>query len=188
MPDKIKILGLGGSLRRGSFSFMLLKNAAKLAPADVEFKVFEPSKLEEIPNFNQDKEMSPVPALIELKAAIKWADSLLISTPEYNYSVPGFLKNAIDCASRPYTENVLKNKPVAVISASSGFLGGVKAQYSLRQTFVFLDMPTINKPEILVTNAADKFDEQGEIKNENTKKLIKTLIERLADFTRRLKN
>ena len=128
MDSKIKMFGFGGSLRTGSYSFMLLKNAEKLVPNGVELRIFEPSKLEAIPNFNQDKEMNPSPALVEFKNEIRRADALLISTPEYNYSVPGYLKNAIDCASRPYTDNVFLNKPVALMSASSGMLGGVKAQ------------------------------------------------------------
>ncbi len=187
MNKKIKIFGFGGSLRKESYSFMLLKNAAKLVPDDVEIRLFEPSKLEAIPNFNQDKETSPEPALIEFKNEIKAADALLISTPEYNYSVPGYLKNAIDCASRPYTDNAFLNKPVALMSVSSGMLGGVKAQFSLRQSFVFLQMPAVNKPEILISNAGEKFDSKGDLKDEKTKQLITELLKNLSNLTRKLK-
>ena len=121
------------------------------------------------------------------KSKIKAADAILMVTPEYNYSVPGVLKNAIDWASRPYGDNSFEGKPVAIMSASTGMLGGARAQYHLRQSFVFLDMHPVNRPEVIVTFAPQKFDENGKLTDEQAKKLIVDLLTALAAFTRKLK-
>ena len=113
--------------------------------------------------------------------------AILIATPEYNYSVPGVLKNAIDCASRPYGDNPFNDKPVATMSASVGMLGGARAQYHLRQTFIFLNMYPINGPEVIVTFAQNKFDSNGKLTDEDTKRFLKQLLENLAIWTKRLR-
>jgi chromate reductase len=123
----------------------------------------------------------------EFKAKIKAADAILIATPEYNYSISGVLKNAIDWASRPYGDNSFKGKPVGLMSASIGILGGARAQYHLRQSFVFLDMYPLNKPEVMVAFAPQKFDRNGKLTDESTRKIIRQLLENLVDWTRRLK-
>jgi chromate reductase len=123
----------------------------------------------------------------EFKAKIRAADAILIATPEHNFSVPGVLKNAIDWASRPYPDNSFEGKPAAIMSASTGMLGGARAQYHLRQIFVFLDMHPINKPEVIVTFAGQKVDEQGRLTDETTRKVIKASLEALAAWTKRLK-
>jgi len=127
---KVKIFGVAGSLRKGSFNKMLLKAALEVAPQEVELEIFD---LEGIPPFNQDLENYPHQKVTELKEKVKGADGILIVTPEYNYSVPGVLKNAIDAASRPYGTNPFEGKPVAIMGASIGMLGTARAQYHLRQ-------------------------------------------------------
>lgn len=180
MNDKIKILGFAGSLREGSFNKALLRNANRVVPDNSSLEIFE---LDGIPPFNQDTEKDMPEKVREFKSKIKGADAILISTPEYNYSVPGVLKNAIDSASRPYGDNPFDGKPVAIMSASIGMLGGARAQYHLRQIFVFLNMYPINRPEVMVNFAADKFDSNGDLMDETSKKLIGELIQNLVDWT-----
>ncbi|MDF0682701.1 MAG: NAD(P)H-dependent oxidoreductase [Candidatus Nitrosocosmicus sp.] len=179
MNDKIKILGFAGSLRNESFNRALLRNSSRFIPASSSLEVFE---LDGIPPFNQDTEKDMPQKVREFKSKIKEADAILISTPEYNYSVPGVLKNAIDFASRPYGDNPFDGKPVAIMSASIGMLGGARAQYHLRQIFVFLNMYPINRPEVMVNFAADKFDSNGNLLDETSQKLIAQLIQNLVDW------
>lgn len=185
MEPKINILGFAGSLRQGSYNRALLRAAMPLVPEDATLEIFE---LEGIAPFNQDFEKSPPERVREFKSRIKAADALLIVTPEHNYSVPGILKNAIDWASRPYGDNAFENKPVALMSASTGMLGGARAQYHLRQSFVFLNMYPVNRPEVFVTFAPQKFDEKGILLDEETKKLIGELLVNLVAWTRKLKS
>jgi chromate reductase len=119
----------------------------------------------------------------EFKSKIRDSDGILIATPEYNYSVPGVLKNAIDWASRPYGDNAFDGKPVAIMSASIGKFGGARAQYHLRQMFVFLNMHPVNGPEVMVTLAQDKFDADGKLVDEDTKKYVSQLLQNLAKWT-----
>ena len=137
VADKLHILGFAGSLRTGSYNRALLRAAAGVVPEDASLETFD---LGGVPPFNQDLENQPPDAVREFKARIRAADALLIVTPEYNYSIPGVLKNAIDWASRPHGDNAFDGKPVALMSASTGMLGGARAQYHLRQTFVTLNM------------------------------------------------
>jgi len=118
---------------------------------------------------------------------IRSADALVIATPEYNYSIPGVLKNAIDWASRPPQENAFAGKPLAILSASTGLLGGVRSQYHLRQCCVFLDMFPVNKPEVMVSRAQEKFDATGNLTDEKAKELIQKLMHALVDWTKRIK-
>ena len=184
MDSVISILGFGGSLRKGSYNRALLTEAMDLTPKDSKIEIFE---LEGIPLFNQDQEHSPPERVKEFKGKIKAADAILIATPEANYSIPGVLKNAIDWASRPYGDNAFEGKPVAIMSASIGMLGGARAQYHLRQSFVFLDMHPVNSPEVFVTMAGQKFNEHGRLTDEKAKELIKELLEALVAWTRKLK-
>jgi len=155
----------------------------ELLPKDAELEIFD---LEGIPPFNQDLETQMPKIVKEFKAKIKAANALLIATPEYNFSISGVLKNAIDWASRPYGDNAFEGKPVAIMSASIGLLGGARAQYHLRQIFVFLNMYPINRPEVIVTFAPEKIDENGRLKDENSRKFVKELLENLVAWTRRL--
>lgn len=177
MAQQIKILGIAGSLRKSSYNRAVLRAAQKLAPAGA---ILDIAELDGIPGFNQDEEQKPPAKVVELKEKIRAADAVLFVTPEYNYSVPGLLKNAIDWASRPYGDSAWNGKPAAVMSASIGVFGGVRAQYHLRQIFVFLDMAAVNKPEVMIGNAAERFDDQGNLKDEKTKQLISQLLESLV--------
>lgn len=178
----IDILGIVGSLRAESYNRAAFRAAQKLLPANTTLDTFP---IDEIPLFNQDLENSPPPALVEFKRRIRAADAILFVTPEYNYSVPGVLKNAIDCASRPYGDNAWSGKPTAIMGASIGNFGSGRAQYHLRQTLVFLDMPVVAQPEVMIGSAADRFDNQGELTDETSKKLIKKLLEQLVVLVRR---
>lgn len=171
LKNKLKILGFAGSLRAGSYNKLLLRAAGKLLPNDAILEIFD---LADIPLFNQDIEMDMPPKIKEFKSKIREADAILIATPEYNYSVPGVLKNAIDWASRPYGDNPFDGKPVAIMSASIGMLDGARAQYHLRQMFVFLNMHPVNGPEVIVTFAQQKFDANGNLVDDNTKTFFET--------------
>ncbi len=183
MVKSINILGFAGSLRRNSYNKALLRAALELLPKDAKLDIFD---LKYIPPFNQDLENRMPERVKEFKRKIKIADAILIATPEYNYSVSGVLKNAIDWASRPYGDNAFNGKPVAVMSASIGMLGGARAQYHLRQIFVFLNMHPVNRPEVIVPHAADKIDQKGRVHDRNTRKYIKELLESLVTWTRKL--
>jgi chromate reductase len=184
MNNPISILGFAGSLRKGSYNKALLRAALDLLPKGAKLEIFD---LEGIPLFNQDFETSPPPIVKEFKAKIKTADAILIAAPEYNYSLSGVLKNAIDWASRPHGDNSFEGKPVAVMSASIGMLGGARAQYHLRQSFVDLDMHPVNKPEVIVTYASQKIDAKGDLTDETARKLIKELLENLVKWTLKLR-
>ena len=183
MENKVRILGLVGSLRKGSYNRALMRAAVELSPENASIEVFD---LTPIPPFNQDWEKDPPQIVKDLKAKIRTADALLIATPEYNYSIPGVLKNAIDAASRPYADKVFDGKPVAIMSASIGILGGARAQYHLRQSFVFLNMHPINHPEVMLAHAKDNVDENGNLTNQETRKLIRGLLEELVRWTKKL--
>jgi len=182
--EPITIFGFAGSLRKGSYNKALLRTALQLLPKDAKLEIFD---LEGIPLFNQDMEKQMPEKVKEFKAKIKGADAILVATPEYNYSMPGVLKNAIDWASRPYGDNSFEGKPVAIMSASPGMFGGARAQYHLRQTLVFLDMHPVNKPEVMVPFAHEKVNEQGIIADAKTREKIKDLLESMVAWTRKLK-
>jgi chromate reductase, NAD(P)H dehydrogenase (quinone) len=183
LENKLKILGFAGSLRSGSYNKALLRAAVDLLPEGVTLEIFD---IDGIPPFNQDIEANIPTKVKEFKSKIRESSAILIATPEYNYSVPGVLKNAIDWASRPYGDNPFDGKPVAIISASIGMLGGARAQYHLRQMFVFLNMYPVNGPEVIVPFAQNKFDTSGNLVDENTKKFLSQLLQNLANWTRRL--
>lgn len=183
MSKVITILGFAGSLRKDSYNKALLRAAAEMLPKEVKLEIFD---LEGIPPFNQDLEGALPQKVTELKAKIRAADAILIATPEHNYSVPGVLKNAIDWASRPFGDNSWEHKPVAVMSASTGMLGGARAQYHLRQVFVTLDMMPLNRPEVFVTFASQKIDPTGKLQDEATRGKIEELLESLVAWTRQL--
>lgn len=184
MDKQLLILGFAGSLRKGSYNKALLRAAAELLPDEARLEIFD---LEGIPPFNQELEKQMPEKVREFKAKIRAADAILIATPEHNYSVPGILKNAIDWASRPYGDNSFEGKPAAIMSASTGMLGGARAQYHLRQIFVFLDMHPVNRPEVFVNFASQKIDEQGKLTDDATRKIIKQLLESLVAWTKSLK-
>ena len=181
MADSITILGICGSLRKASWNLGALKAAQQLCPQGARLEI---CSLDGLPHFNQDEERSPNPKVAEFKAKIRAADAILIATPEYNYGVPGVLKNAIDCASRPYGDNAWSGKPVALMSAAMSMGGGVRAQYHLRQSFVFLNMDAVVQPEVAISNTPQRFDEQGNLTDETSKKLIGQLLQALVQKAR----
>jgi len=183
MSRTCNILGIVGSLRRESYNRSAMRAAAQLVPANAKIDVFD---LDGIPPFNQDDEQHPPEKVVELKRRVRAADALLFVTPEYNYSIPGVLKNAIDWASRPYVDNAWGGKPAAIMGASTGSIGTARAQYHLRQVFVFLDVYAINQPEVMIANAAARFDTQGNLRDEMSEKLIRQLLQNLVDWTERL--
>ena len=184
MNDKIKILGIAGSLRKASYNRAALRAAQQLVPDGASLETFE---LDGIPAFNQDEERNLPAKVVDLKVRVRAADAILFVTPEYNYSVPGILKNAIDWASRPFGDSAWTGKPVAVMGASVGVTGTARAQYHLRQTFVYLDMYPLNKPEVMLGSAAQRFDEQGNLTDDKAKELIRQLLQALVAWTRQLR-
>ena len=183
MNKPITILGIAGSLRRESYNRGALRAATKLLPEGATLDVFE---LDGIPGFNQDQEQNPPAKVVELKKRVRGADAILFVTPEYNYSVPGVLKNAIDWASRPYGDSAWNGKPAAIMGASIGGIATARAQYHLRQIMVFLNMFPINQPEVMIGNAADRFDAEGNLTDETTKDYIRRLLQNLVEWTMRI--
>jgi chromate reductase len=184
MEKTVNILGFAGSLRKGSYNRSLLRAALELAPQEAKLEIFD---LDGIPLFNQDLENQPPEKVREFKARIRAADAILIATPEYNYSIPGVLKNAIDCASRPYGDNAFAHKPVAIMGASVGMMGTARAQYHLRQCFVFLTCFALNQPEVMVPFAPEKIDRDGKVTDPKTREMIAELLQSLVAWTKRLK-
>ena len=179
--DRIKILGIVGSLRKDSYNHFALKAAQELVPDGAVLDLIE---LHGIPVFNQDNEMELPASVIEFKRRILTADAILFATPEYNYSIPGGLKNAIDWASRPYGESAWLGKPAAVMGASAGSMGTSRAQYHLRQILVTLDMPVVNQPELMIANAATRFDQNGRLSDEATRQFIRKLLGALIQLVK----
>ena len=182
-PAPIRLLGIAGSLRRGSYNRAALRAATTLVPEGATLETFD---LAGIPGFNEDDEGTPPATVVGLKRSIRAADAVLIVTAEYNYSVPGVLKNAIDWASRPYGDSAWSGKPAAIMGASVGNIGTARAQYHLRQIFVFLNMFPINQPELMIGNAATRFDGDGNLTDDTTRQRIRELLRSLVDWTRRL--
>jgi len=182
--DKLNILGIAGSLRKHSYNRAALRAAKSLGPDDARLDIFE---LDGIPGFNQDEEQNPPPKVVDLKARVRAADAILFVTPEYNFSFPGVLKNAIDWASRPYGDSAWHGKPVAIMGASIGMLGSARAQYHLRQCCVYLNMYPINQPEVMIPFAAEQFDDSGNLLDDKHKEFIAQLLKSLVSWTRTLK-
>lgn len=179
--EEVKVLGIIGSLRKDSYNRHALLAAAGMMPEGSTMQVVE---LDGIPVFNQDEERSPPPAVVEFKQRIRAADAILFSTPEYNYSVPGVLKNAIDWASRPYGDNAWLNKPAAIMGASQGSLGTARCQYHLRQILVAFNMPVVAQPEVMIAHAAERFGPDGKLTDEPTLQHIGKLLAALVRLAR----
>jgi len=185
MADAIKVLGICGSLRQGSYNRAALRLAAANLPPGMTLDQFD--RLGEIPLYNEDQKQKAIPpAVADLVARIRAADAILFVTPEYNYSMPGVLKNAIDWVSR-VPDQPFNGKPVAMMGASMGLFGTARAQYHLRQSCVFLNMIPLNKPEVMIIQAQTKFDAQGNLTDETTRKFIADLMVALAAWTKKIK-
>ena len=180
----ITILGIAGSLRQNSYNRAALRAAQTLTPPDTQIEIFD---LAGIPPFSQDDEAHPPEKVTHLKARVRAANGILFVTPEYTYSIPGVLKNAIDWGSRPYGDSAWDGKPVAVMGASPGMMGTARAQYHLRQTFVFLNMLPLNRPEVMIANADQCFDAQGNLTDQSTRDHIRKLLESFVSWIARLK-
>jgi chromate reductase len=176
MANKTKILAFGASLRKGSFTRVVQNSLAALAPYNVLVSTFD---LEGIPVYNQDMESSLPAKVKEFKAAIEGSDAIVVVTPEYNYSVPGYLKNAMDWASRPYGSNSFDGKLGAVVSSSPGTLGGSRANYHLRQVFISLNVRVINRPEAIISQV-DQRIKDGMLVDDKTKDVLKKMLQSLA--------
>lgn len=182
--EKIRVLGFSGSLRKASHNTGALQAALELVPAEMELEIFN---IAPIPLYNHDvSEQEGFPlAVEEFRQKIAAAAALLIVTPEYNYSIPGVLKNAIDWASRPPNQP-FNGKPVAIMGAGAGF-GTARAQYHLRQVCFYLNMFPLNKPEVMIQRTWEKFDADGRLTDEETRKQIKALLEALVPWAQRFK-
>jgi chromate reductase len=160
------ILVLVGSLRRESINLKFAKALARLAPQDYEFRIHH---LGDIPLFNQDEEQDPAPSVVALKAAVRKAAGVVFITPEYNRSISGVLKNALDQGSRPYGDSAWKGKPAAVMGVTQGRAGTSMAQQHLRNILAYLDMPTLGQPELFLQADAAFFDADGGLGKESRK-------------------
>jgi chromate reductase len=171
-----------GSLRKESFNRKMANALCEMAPSSLKLEIVDIGKL---PLFNQDDEADPPPASVTFKAQIQKADAVLFVTPEYNRSVPGVLKNAIDVASRPYGKSAWNGKPCGVISVSPGAIGAFGANHHLRQSLVFLNMPALQQPEAYIGGAAGLFDAQGKLTNESTREFIRKFLDAFAVWVER---
>ena len=171
----INLVGFTGSLRKGSFNMATLKTIKKLLPKNVNLDIID---LSNIPFFNEDIENDTPYSVKDFFDRLRKSDGILIATPEYNYSIPPVLKNALDWASR---SEVLSGKPLAILSASPSFMGGARAQYHLRQVCVQLNLYPLNNPEVFINNAHKKFDENGNLIDKETEELLRELIKALVD-------
>jgi chromate reductase len=185
MATAIKLLGISGALRKGSTNTALLRAAAEMLPEGVTMEI---ASIADIPMYDGDVEAQGVPAAVQaFKDKIKAADALLFATPEYNFSIPGVLKNAIDWASRPPNAPVLPGKPAAIIGAAGGPMGTGRSQYHLRMVLSALDVKLINKPEVFVGASHTKVDAEGKLTDPVARDLIKQVLVNLAAWTRKLR-
>jgi len=183
---EVKVLGFAGSLRKDSYNKAALKAAQELLPSGMTLEIYD---LAPIPLFNEDVERDGFPAsVVTFKERIAAADALLIATPEYNYSIPGVLKNALDWVSRPPGQSPLIGKPLAFMGASTGYFGTSRAQYHLRQVCVILNMHPVNSPEVFISGAASKFDGSGRLTDTMFRDGIGSLLEALRKWTIKLRS
>jgi len=184
MPQPYRVATLVGSLRKGSLNRHAANAMAGLAPDSLTFEFIE---IGDLPLYNEDLDKGDPPSQWRrFRDEIRPADAVLFVTPEYNRSVPGLLKNAIDVGSRPYGASVWAGKPAAVASVSPGGIGGFGANHHLRQSLVFLDMPVMQQPEAYLGGAGSYFDADGKLANEGTAKFMRTFIEAFARWVEKI--
>jgi chromate reductase len=171
-----------GSLRKDSLNRKIAKALIALAPESLKIEIVEIGHLS---FYNQDLEQNPPKEWREFRQKIKSADAVLFITPEYNRSVPAVLKNAIDVGSRPYLENAWNGKPGAVISVSTGAIGGFAANHHLRQSLVFVNVPTMAQPEAYIGDAASLFDDKGNLINDSTKEFLRKFLQAFEKWIER---
>ncbi|EFG2885936.1 NAD(P)H-dependent oxidoreductase [Escherichia coli] len=176
-----KVAVLVGSLRKGSFSRKVANALIKVTP-ELSFEIVD---IGSVSHFNQDLEESPPEDWVAFRKKIAAADAVLFVTAEYNRSVPGVLKNAVDVASRPYAKGALMNKPAAIISTSIGAIGGALANHALRASLAFLNMPTMGQPEAYIGNTSTLFDDKGELTNDGTRDFLASFGKAFAAHIKR---
>lgn len=176
----ITLLGICGSLRRSSLNRALLGAIGETLPGGASLRIWESLDL---PIFNSD--VGEPAAVAELKRAVAEADGVVFAVPEYNYSIPGGLKNAIDWISRPAPQAPLRGKPCGIVGAASGMSGTIRAQAHMRQILVFSDSPCLSQPEVLIPRAQERFDEAGRLADESTRALLARFGTALVDFVER---
>lgn len=184
----VHVLGFAGSLRKNSYNAAALRAASELLPEGMTLEIFDISP---IPLFNDDIRLAGFPQPVrDFRERITNADALLIATPEYNFSVPGVLKNALDWASRPDKDGFLplEWKPIALMGATTGLFGTARAQMHLRSVFVYTNSFVVNKPQVLIARAQERFDEHGRLIDTASRGFIRDLLVSLADLTQRLKS
>lgn len=169
-----KIAVIVGSLRKESFNLKTAKTLIEIAPESLSFEILE---IGDLPMFNEDLEGTPPDEWVRFREQIKASDGLLFLTPEYNRSVPGVLKNAIDVGSRPYGQNSWDGKPGGVVSVSIGNISGFGANHHLRQSLVFINVPAMAQPEAYIGGAAKLFDDDGKLTNDSTRDFLKNFME-----------
>jgi chromate reductase len=178
--ERLNLVGICGSLRRGSYNRMLLQIVIGMLPDDVTVTTAE---IGDIPLYNADLDTADPPAPVRrFREQIAAADGLLIASPEYNYSVPGGLKNAIDWASRPANSSVLNQKPIGIMGTAAGRFGSVRAQLNWRQVFLFTESYVMLKPELIVPNAAQVFDANGTLQDEALREFIQTYVDAIVQW------
>jgi chromate reductase len=184
MPTPVRVLALLGSLRAASANRLLLRAALELAPPGLAITHWD--RLGELPLYNGDLEGDALPAVVaEFRAALAEAEAILFVSPEYNYSIPGVLKNAIDWGSRPQPTPPLKNKPAAVMGVSTGISGTMRMQYHLRQVAVILNAPMMPQPEVILPKAVDRFDADGRLADASTRDLVARFLVAFEEWARR---
>ncbi len=183
MASIVHILGIAGSLRKGSYNRAALRAAQQLVPPDAVIEIFD---IEGFPGYNEDLLATPPGIVQQLKAKVRSADAVLFVSPEYNYSVPGVLKNVLDWGSRPPRENCWADKPAAVMGVAGRAIGTARMQHHLRQICVYLDLHVLNKPEVMIEHAAEKFDADLNLTDPKTREQIAALLKALVAWTRRL--
>jgi len=182
MSQNRRVAVIVGSLRKESFNRKLAQALPALAPPGLDFEIVE---IRDLPLYNQDDDAHPPAPSAAFKQKIQAADAVLFVTPEYNRSVPGVLKNAIDIASRPYGQSAWDGKPGAVISVSPGAIGGFGANHHLRQSLTFLNIPVLQQPEAYIGGASDLFDEQGAIRKEDTRAFVGKFLAAFGQWVER---
>lgn len=171
-----------GSLRKESFNRKMANALVAMAAAPLKLEIVE---IRQLPLYNQDDDTNPPAASAAFKERVQKADAVLFVTPEYNRSMPGVLKNAIDIASRPYGTSAWNGKPGAVISVSPGAIGGFGANHHLRQSLVFLNVPALQQPEAYIGNAAKLFDESGKLTDDSTRDFLQKFLQAFAEWIER---
>jgi chromate reductase len=180
MPD-VALLGVCGSMRKASLNRALLLAVGETLPAGTSFTFHD--GLAELPIFNSD--LTDPPPVLALKAAIAAADGVIFAVPEYNYSIPGGLKNALDWVSRPPATSPMRGKPIGLVGAATGMSGTIRAQTHMRQMLVYSDSPCLLQPEVLIPRAHERFDADGRLTDESTQQLLVRFGVAMVSFVRR---